>query len=286
MQLRQLHRDFLNEVKLLYNEHEAMVITSMVFEAVLGVDKLTLAQNGADEILKEWQLATEASLEQLRQHVPVQYVTGVAWFFGLHFKVNPAVLIPRPETEELVSHVISFCKANHTNSLLDIGTGSGCIPISIKKNLPALNVSAIDISLDALNTARANANKHAVEINWIQQDFLDRNAWQTFKLFDVIVSNPPYIPATEAGQLDKNVTAHEPHIALFVPDNNHLIFYENIALFASEHLSAAGKVFVECHEKYAQEVADLFDQRGFEAVVEKDFYEKERMVMATRSHSQ
>ena len=283
MQLRQLHWNFLNEMKLLYDDHEASVITSMVFESVLGMTNIDLISKGTTVVNSDSQSAIDMALEKLNQHIPVQYVTGTAWFYGLTFIVKPAVLIPRPETEELVSMAINFCEKENKKSLIDLGTGSGCIPISIKTNLPHLNVSALDVSCDALYIAKENAKKHAVEIDWLEVDFLDESSWQNLSMYDVIVSNPPYIPLEEKAEMDKNVTAHEPHLALFVPDESPLIFYEKIALFGKNHLAIGGAIFLETHEKYAGKVAALFNQNGYDTFIQKDFYEKERMVTATRS---
>ncbi len=284
MQLGQLHLTFLNEMKLLYDDHEAAVITSMVFESLLGIDKSALIKNGKEAINAEWEAATTTALVQLRQHVPVQYVTGIAWFCDLPFKVNNSVLIPRPETEELVNKVVAFCQTGSPKKLIDIGTGSGCIAISIQKHLPELSVSAIDVSPKALAVAKENAETHEVNIDWHEVNFLHKDSWGSLGTYDVIVSNPPYIPASEIEMMDKNVTAYEPHLALFVPDKAPLIFYQNIALFGKQQLAAGGKIFMETHEKYAGQVAALFCGEGYLAVVEKDFYEKDRMVVATRSH--
>ncbi len=283
MQLRQLHRHFLAEVKKIYNEDEATVITAMIFESLIGIDKLALTVNGSTPIQPEWDGILNAALDKLKQDVPVQYITGIAWFYNLPFKVSPAVLIPRPETAELVEAIISFCKAENKKTLLDIGTGSGCIPISIKKNVPHLSVSALDVSDDALEVARENAKSNGVEISWVRADFLDESSWKNLSSFDVIVSNPPYIPVKEKDLLDKNVTAHEPHLALFVPDNDPFVFYEKIALFGKTHLATDGKIFMETHEQYAKQVAALFSDNGYTAQVQSDFYGKERMVMATHS---
>jgi release factor glutamine methyltransferase len=144
-------------------------------------------------------------------------------------------------------------------------------------------VSALDISQEALMVARENADIHRTNIEWIQMDFLDQATWNDLPVYDVIISNPPYIPENEKGKLDKNVTDHEPLQALFVPDNQPLIFYEKIAEFAKNHLAEDGKIFIETHEDYAQQVADHFSAEGYNAVVKKDFYDKERMVKATRS---
>ena len=284
MLLKELYSNFLAELKLLYNENEASVICSMVFEFVGGFNKSQLISNPNTILDAETEHSLKQALIKLKQHTPVQYVTGTAWFYNLPFKVTEAVLIPRPETEELVSLILDFGKKENKKNLLDIGCGSGCIPVSVKKNLPSLQVTAIDISEDALLVAKQNAATHSTDISWYLCDFLDESTWTALPAYDIIVSNPPYIPEKEKTQLDKNVTAHEPHLALFVPNNRHLIFYEKIAKFGKSHLLPGGSIFMETHELYAGEVAAYFISQGYNAAVKKDFYEKERMVIATHCH--
>jgi release factor glutamine methyltransferase len=213
-------------------------------------------------------------------HIPVQYVTGEAWFSNMKLKVSPAVLIPRPETEELVNEVISFLKDNQIASVLDIGTGSGCIAIALKKQLPDIQVTAIDISEPALLIAKQNAQQQQTDVDFFQLDFLDENTWQTIPSYDVIISNPPYIPLAEKELLDKNVAAFEPSLALFVENNRPLVFYEKIAAFGKTHLKKSGKIFLETHENFAEETAALFNNDLYSSVVKRDIYEKQRMVVA------
>lgn len=282
MQLKELYIHFVNELKLIYDSHEASVISSMIFESIAQINKSALITHPHQIVEKEMFNKLNDALSQLKLQVPVQYITGHAWFYNLQFKVSPAVLVPRPETEELVKMLIDFIKAHHKKTVLDIGTGSGCIAVSVKKNLPEISMHAIDLSEAALAIAKENSVAHLTEITWQQMNFLDEDQWKLLPLFDVIVSNPPYIPLKEKDTLDKNVTAHEPHMALFVPDNQPLIFYEKIAAFGKDHLTKAGSIFMETHENYANEVAVLFNENGYKAIVQKDFYEKERMVTATR----
>jgi release factor glutamine methyltransferase len=284
MESRKLHQYFLSELKLQYEPHEASVICNMLFEDLLGINKRDIITHPNRIIEPEGVRKMEEALASLKQHKPVQYVIGQAWFYNLHFIVSPAVLIPRPETEELVSLVIDFLKTSPENSLLDIGTGSGCIPISIKKNSPHTFVSAIDISEEALQIAGENAKTHGTEINFKRIDFLNRSEWEQLPQYNVIVSNPPYIPYEEKEKLDKNVRDFEPHLALFVPNNNPLLFYEGIVAFAEEHLLAAGIIFMETHESLASNVAALFELHGYKATIKKDLFQKERMVVATRCH--
>lgn len=280
MQLREFYRSYLAELKLLYDSHEAEVICNMVFESVALADKAAIITHPHRILEKELVAKMEFVLQQLQQQMPVQYILGKAWFYNLPFKVSPAVLVPRPETEELVAAVIEHCKNTNAQSILDIGTGSGCIPISIKKALPGLQITSIDVSRDALSIAAENALALETKIEWRELDFLNEANWPTMGKYDVIVSNPPYIPENEAGRLNKNVTAYEPHLALFVPDEQPLLFYEKIAAFGLLHLDAGGYIFMETHEDFARQVVAYFNANGYMAEVTKDIFEKERMVVA------
>jgi release factor glutamine methyltransferase len=218
-----------------------------------------------------------------------------AWFYGLKFEVNESVLIPRPETEELVDWIIKEVRgkkyevrrtaaahATHHSplTLLDIGTGSGCIPISLKKNLPDAEVSAIDVCSEALHTATTNALNNETEINFLLLDFLDESKWNTLGQYTIIVSNPPYIKTTEANTMSKHVLDYEPHKALFVPDDDALLFYRKIADFAMQHLHHGGAAYVEINQQLGKETVELFQQKGFTVELRKDMSGNERMVKA------
>lgn len=280
MQLREFYNHFLSELKPLYSFEEAAAISTMIFEHFAGKTKADIVTEPHYILEKEKIPALEYALLQLKRNMPVQYVIGEAWFAGLRFKVTPAVLIPRPETEELVAEAARFMKDNHKKTVLDIGTGSGCIPITIKKQLPVAEVSAIDISSEALMVARGNAAIHNTAIRWMEMDFLEEKEWDVLQSYDAIISNPPYIPENEKALLDKNVTAHEPHLALFVPDEKALIFYEKIALFGQKHLADGGGIFMEAHESFAGDVAKYFSESGYQALVKKDISGKDRIVIA------
>lgn len=282
MLIKEFYSHFLKELKPFYEDQEGSAITTMLFESLAGVSRLSLNTFPQRILATEVQHKLAVALGELKLHKPVQYIIGHAWFYNLMFKVSPAVLVPRPETEELVAAVIDFLKNKPAASILDIGTGSGCIPITIKKQLPLTSVSALDVSEEALLIATENAATHQTDINWYTLNFLDENNWKELPVFDVIISNPPYIPESEKDTLDKNVTAHEPHLALFVPNDRPLIFYKKIALFGKKHLEAQGTIFLETHEAYAKEVADHLTQEGYTCSIKKDMYEKERMVVATR----
>jgi len=280
-----LYRSFLEQLQAIYNMQEASVITDWVFEKMAGVKKMDLIKHPAMEPEMKDAEKLDAALQQLLQHKPVQQVLGEAWFYKMLFKVNNQVLIPRPETEELVNWLLNDYKKQATLpasvSIFDIGTGSGCIAIALKKNLPAAIVTAIDFSEGALAIAKENTLTNNVEIDFIQLDFLNEQLWATLPCFNIIVSNPPYIPISEMEQLDKNVTAYEPHSALFVPDSTPLLFYEKIALFGRSNLKMGGCIYVEVHENYASQTAELFAGYQYEVEIKKDIFEKNRMLKLT-----
>ncbi len=282
MTIREQYHSFLQQIQTIYNLNEATVITDWVFESVAGINRFDIIkaphQQTANTKTKDIQIALAALL----QHKPVQYVLGEAWFYNMKLKVNEHVLIPRPETEELVQLVLAE-SANHTKTILDIGTGSGCIAIAVKKNISGATVTAIDVSNEALQVARENAANQNAKIEFLQIDFLDETRWYNLPKFDIIISNPPYIPVNEKEKLDINVTAFEPHQALFVPDESPLLFYKKIADFSKTNLNANGKIFVETHEDYAKKTAGLFSKYYKEVVIKKDIFGKERMVLAGKA---
>jgi release factor glutamine methyltransferase len=289
MTTSQKYADFRKALTSIYNQSEAENITDWVFEHVTGKKKFerrNLGSNSVDPILEtlssEQILLLKNYLEDLENHKPVQYVLGEAWFYKRKFFVNKNVLIPRPETEELVEWIIKEIKPEKKTScsILDIGTGSGCIPVSLKKEMPGCQVSALDVSEEALEVAKRNANELDADVTFFLTNFLDEKEWETLPGYDIIVSNPPYIPISEKEMLDKNVTDFEPSVALFVEDKNPFIFYIKIAHFAKNHLTPGGKVFVEVHENFAGNVKSIFEKNGFAATIKKDIYGKERMIKA------
>ncbi|HMJ47673.1 MAG TPA: peptide chain release factor N(5)-glutamine methyltransferase [Ferruginibacter sp.] len=283
MFLNELYRKYLHDLGMIYNEHEASVITSMIFESVAGIYKTVLIKDPGLVLDIVTANKLESALEKLLKNTPVQYVTGEAWFYKMKFNVSQDVLIPRPETEEMVDKAISFLHTLVTPAVIDIGTGSGCIAISIKKNMPRASLCAIDISNEALNIARQNAFLNGTEVKFQQLDFLHEQSWNLLDPYDVIVSNPPYIPSDEKDKLAKNVVDFEPAIALFAPALQPLIFFDKIALFGKKHLKREGKIFMEVHEALAKEVVSLFKKQGYQATIHKDIFDKERFVVATHS---
>ena len=278
MTIGELYRQFLGELKNFLPTGEADQITRMVFEKVTGQQRSEVIKNPDAEIEKTIEQRLLQMLKALLKKEPVQYVLGECYFYQLDFEVNKSVLIPRPETEELVERAIVFCKQNQKESILDIGTGSGCIPISIKKHLNNASVTAIDISSDALALAKKNAMKQEALIHFMHLDFLDENTWDVLPSFDLIVSNPPYIPASESNLMDDNVVKFEPHLALFVTDEDPLIFYKKIMKFGKSHLKPFGKILVEIHEKMGNEIQQLFSQNGYRTQLIKDIFGKDRIV--------
>ncbi len=277
-----------------YDQSEANAIAKTVAESIGKGSLLSLNDKEIPSVEIE---RLNDVLKQLLLNRPVQYVLNEAWFYGLKFEVNENVLIPRPETEELVDWIIKEMKngkwkmkneAAHSNyssgndqlTILDIGTGSGCIPIAIKKNIPAAEVSAIDVCSEALHTAINNAVIHDTEIHFQLLDFLDESKWNELRTYDIIVSNPPYIKTTEAKTMSDHVLQYEPHKALFVPDDDALLFYRKIADFSLQHLNKNGVVYLEINQQQGKETTELFQQKGFSVELKKDMSGNERMVKA------
>ena len=230
----------------------------------------------SEDVVQKW----NAILAQLQQEKPIQYITGEAWFYGLQFEVNENTLIPRPETEELVEWIIESQKSKTQSQkleILDIGTGTGCIPISLKANLSQANVSAIDVSEQALEVAKRNATANKVEINFILTNILEVEDLNQH--FDIIVSNPPYVRNLEKQEIKKNVLNYEPHLALFVEDTDALLFYRKIAQLALENLSPNGLLFFEINQYLGKETVELLENLGFKNIeLKKDIYGNNRMI--------
>jgi release factor glutamine methyltransferase len=255
-------------------------ILSILIEHVTGWDQVQQVIHKDDSISAAQQLAFETAGTALLKGRPIQYITGKTWFMGEPYIVNEQVLIPRPETEELVDWVIEYAAIKgKALRILDIGTGSGCIAIAIKKALPEAIVSAIDISTSAIKIAEANAAALKVDIEFIALDIL--NTAFLPGQYDVIVSNPPYIPMQEMKNMELQVTDHEPNIALFVPDEDPLVFYKAIARLAKLHLSPNGQLFFEIHYDQGDAMIALLDEMHFHAELRADLFEKDRMVRAS-----
>ncbi|MCD4697963.1 MAG: peptide chain release factor N(5)-glutamine methyltransferase [Bacteroidales bacterium] len=246
-----------------FEEKEADNMLFMVMMEFTGFSKAGILINHEQAVSESQLLQIQFAVKELLKSKPIQYVLGKTEFYGLPFIVNSKVLIPRPETEELVANVLEELKSSETPSVFDVGTGSGCIAITIKKKFPQTQVTAIDVSSFALEVAQKNATLNKTEINFEVCDFIDRKNWQDFEMFDIIVSNPPYVRVLEKAQMNKNVLEYEPDIALFVENNNPLVFYKGIAEFGQKHLNKGGMIFCEINQYLHNETGDLFQQHNY-----------------------
>ena len=247
--------------------------------AWLGISKSEMILNPDREISESELLRFLYGIKELKKNRPVQYVAGKTWFYGLEIKVQEGVLIPRPETEELVDWIIKECES--AAAILDIGTGSGCIPLAIKNKLIDSVVSGFDISQQALDVASENADLLGLNIQFAAFDILNWKSFSQENKFDVIVSNPPYIPVSDKKNMHKNVLDYEPEMALFVPNDNPLVFYKSIAEFAHKNLNPSGKLFLEIHESYGTIITEMLQDSGFSNIeLRKDLQGKNRMIKA------
>ncbi len=282
MLLSQFKINFIDKLKGEYSETEISSFFYILVEEFLGMTRLKLALNPNFELNKSQRKLFEQALERLLHHEPVQYIIGKKEFYGRSFKVNQNVLIPRPETEELVEWIITDTKELKDEvKILDIGTGSGCIAISLAKELPEANVSAFDISNDALKVAKENAKNNNASVIYKQLDILKTENLES--KFDIIVSNPPYVRILEKKRMQKNVLNHEPETALYVEDNDALIFYKKITSLAASSLVEGGKLYFEINQYLAESTKSLVEEFGFEAELKKDIFGNYRMLKATKS---
>ena len=270
-----------NELQPLYDAPEATAIAHEVLEYLTGADKM-------QRLVKKDTLFTglqQARFNQihaaLTKGTPLQYAVGHTWFMGRKYLVDKNVLIPRPETEELVQWIIED-NTNEGISILDIGTGSGCIPISLKIALQGATVTSCDVSEDALEVARKNATALEADVLFLQRDILNEREQQQLDHYDIIVSNPPYIPVGEKEKLHTNVRNFEPELALFVPDNDPLLFYRTIAQFGLSHLKANGALYFELHTDHAMDTDALVRTMGYQTELQKDMHGNLRMLKAQK----
>jgi release factor glutamine methyltransferase len=294
MVIKELKTHFFNSLKSIQDEREIESFFFILTEYLHNLKRVDVALNPNFELSEEAIEKWNAILAELQQEKPIQYITGEAWFYGLRFEVNENTLIPRPETEELVEWIIESQKSKVQSQkleILDIGTGSGCIPIALKANLHQANVSAIDISEKALEVAKRNAELNKVEINFIQTNILEvedlsKLGTSNFQLpasIDIIVSNPPYVRVLEKQEIKKNVLDYEPHLALFVEDNDALLFYRKIAQLALKNLSPNGLLFFEINQYLGKETVALLENLGFKNIeLRKDIYGNDRMISCVR----
>jgi len=273
----------LNSLRKIYPESEASQMTDWLMEHITGSKKVERMLYKTADISKEEVTKINASVTRLLQHEPLQYVINEAWFCGLRMYVDKNVLIPRPETEELVEWVVANLKFPFERlRILDVGSGSGCIPIALKRRMRKAEVWSCDISDDALLIARKNADTLGTAVDFQQLDFLDPAQRKQLPVVDIIVSNPPYIPEEEKETLAPNVREYEPSKALFVPDNDPLVFYRAIAEFGNTHLDKPGAIYCELHEGLADAVETEFRLQNYDTLMKRDMQGKVRFIKASR----
>lgn len=280
--IKKIISEIKSELNNQYPNTEIESFISLIFENLFNYSRTQIHLNQDTLISHENYLEIKKILSRLKDWEPIQYIIGFADFYGLKFKVNTSVLIPRQETEELVDWIIHENKKKALH-VLDIGTGSGCIAISLAKNLVNSTVKAYDISQNALSLAMKNAEINSTEVIFTLVDILDKNKWSDSK-FDIIVSNPPYVRDSEKTLMQKNVLDYEPQLALFVPDKNPLLYYKKISEFATKQLNKHGKLYFEINESYAKEVAEILKENNFsDLVIKKDLNGKDRMIKGIKN---
>lgn len=280
MLIQDFKHHFFLELSKVHPETEIQSFFNILIEFKLHLSRIQLALEHNFELDRDDLDFLENALLKLKNQIPVQYIVGETAFCGLLFKVDKNVLIPRPETEELVEWIFQNHKKNESIKILDIGTGSGCIAISLAKNLPNAEVFALDVSAEALDVAKKNAAMNAVKVDFIQADILTIEKLPD--TFDVIVSNPPYVRESEKDLMQQNVLSNEPHIALFVENENPLLFYDKIAELAKNHLTENGVLYFEINQYLGNETVDLLKSKGFKNIeLKKDIYGVDRMVKSS-----
>jgi len=289
MNIREFRDYFKITLKKLYPASEIDTFLFLLLEEYLNFKRIDIVLKSNFNISSEVLTLLKSSTKLLEQEIPIQYIIGKTEFYGFPFILNEHVLIPRPETEELVTFILDkvsklesyhTIKKENTIKILDIGTGSGCIPIALKKSLPLAEISALEKSNKALRIAEKNTHLNKVDINLIQQDILKTT--QLNNTYDIIVSNPPYVRESEKKEIKNNVLNNEPHMALFVEDNNPLIFYDKIAELAKNHLTKNGLLFFEINQYLGKETVDLIRLKGFNTIeLKKDIFGHDRVIIAS-----
>ena len=303
MLIKKIKNNFNEQLDALFGKNEVESFFFILTEYLHNLKRIDLALNPNFEISEEEVQKWKIIISELKTEKPIQYIIGETWFYDSKFYVNEHTLIPRPETEELVDWIVESQKSKVKSQkidqddvissgvemrILDIGTGTGCIPISIKKNIPQAEVFAIDISEEALKVAKRNAVENNVEVNFILQNILEVENLLTFDFrlstkLDIIVSNPPYVRNLEKQEIKKNVLEYEPHLALFVEDNDALLFYRKIAQLAKENLAKNGQLFFEINQYLGKETVELLEQLDFKNIeLRQDIYGNDRMIKCTR----
>ncbi len=284
MKIKDVQNKFHKELDVLYGEEEVNSFFFMLIEHYNNITRIQLAVN-PDLVIDDYKNILSA-LQLLKEQRPIQYIIGETEFYGLSFRVNENVLIPRPETEELVEWILKDVNKNQPITILDIGTGSGCIAISLAKNLPNAEVYALDVSAKAIKTAKRNAKLNEVILEFIEADVLNaEEVKQNIDVnFDIIVSNPPYVRVKEKALMKPNVLDNEPHLALFVEDENPLLFYKAISQFATSNLNSKGQLFFEINEYLGNDMIVLLNKNDFQKIeLKQDIFKKDRMIKGIKA---
>lgn len=282
MKYRALKQHFTQSLTMLYDEQESTILFFIALEKAGGLTKMQFLEQQQEAVDLNVENRMLSVLNELQSGKPLQYIFEECFFYNLCFKVNPSVLIPRDETEELVDLIIKTAghQSDSAKRILDIGTGSGCIAITLKKNLPASQVSAMDVSSEALCVAKENAQENHVDVDFILADIM---TYSTDDKYDIIVSNPPYVKDDERIDMHQNVLAYEPHIALFVRNDDPLIFYRTIAEFACISLNPGGQLYFEINEYLGGQMVTLMASLGFKDIrLIKDLQGKDRIIACIR----
>ncbi|GGH00437.1 release factor glutamine methyltransferase [Polaribacter pacificus] len=289
MQLNQFKQYLTSKLQEKYPSTEIESFFYLLIEETLGLKRIDIALQPAISIPDNVLSFLKSAVDRLEKQEPIQYIIGSTHFYDLIFKVSPNTLIPRPETEELVTWILETVSAKNEQQknlqILDIGTGSGCIAVSLAKNLPNATIYALDVSQEALKIANQNAKDNQTNIHCIEADILNtQNLQSLFKglTFDIIVSNPPYVRNLEKKEMQPNVLENEPHLALFVNDNEPLIFYKKIAQLAKQQLKEEGLLFFEINQYLGPQMLNLLQETGFENnLLKKDIFKNDRMTKST-----
>lgn len=288
MLLKELRANFYSVLTDTYPETEIQSFFNLLADAYLDMKRIDVSLNLSQNISEQNLEKFEKALHRLKNHEPIQYILGETAFFGLPFKVNDNTLIPRPETEELVAWILET--STEASNILDIGTGTGCIAISLAKNIPGAQVFAVDVSPGALDVAKNNARLNSVALNFFELDILSwaqnyQNVAFAEVKFDVIVSNPPYVRTQEKSQMQANVLDFEPDLALFVTDDDPLIFYRSISDFAGQYLKKGGRLFFEINQYLGKEMSALMIDSGFaDVTIKRDIFGNDRMISGIKNN--
>ena len=277
--LREIKHQYHRELLPLYGEHETVSMLNLLIQHFFNLSRVDQSLQPDFRLTETEMLKLHFAVKALKKEKPIQYIIGSTGFAGLTLKVTPDVLIPRPETEEMVEKIVAEIPQDDEVKILDVGTGSGCVALALKSKLPKSHLTGVDVSEAAIHVASENIRLNHLDVSLLQLDILNKESWKHLDKFDVIVSNPPYVTMSDKKQMQNNVVNHEPHLALFVTDDDPLIFYRCIAELAQSHLNEQGRLWFEINESLGVEVTELLKNKGFHAVIlHHDLNNKPRFV--------